>query len=300
MRRWISKQSHASPRISVVAALYNKPRELLLCLEGYRLQSFQDFELILADDGSMPEVDEICRNFAREVSFPITYLWQEDRGWGKLRMLNWAILEAKADYLCFTDGDCIPHRHFVKCHAEESNEKTVQCGRRVDLMEKISPAISTEDVRAGRLDCKRWLVERILKDEVDYGWKGFYLPRFLARTVASFSRKPALLGSNMSLHKKWLTEVNGFDESFTVPGIGEDTDMQRRFEMLGLKIGWITYRAIQYHLWHPLTPVGKEAHEIFESVKSRKNKTAIKGIREFLPEFEAAFKSPKQRPASQD
>ena len=286
MRRWHGNIASETPPITVVVAAYNRPIELLLCLAGYRRQSLGNFELILADDGSGPEVEEIFKRFSKEVSIPTTYLRQEDRGWGKLRMLNWAALEAKADYVCFTDGDCIPHRHFVRNHLEESDERTVQCGRRVDLMEKISPAISEEDVRSGRVDSVIWLAERILKDEVDFGWRGFHLPRILARMIDAL-RAPTLLGSNMSLHKKWLLELNGFDESFTVPGIGEDTDMQRRFEMAGLDVRWITYRAIQYHLWHPPTAVGKVAHEIFESVKSRRNKTALKGIKEFLPEFKS-------------
>lgn len=287
VKRWFQNRTHHLPKISVVIAAYNRPRELELCLEGFRRQSLQDFELILADDGSKPEIEAMFKKFAGEVAFPAVYLWQEDRGWGKLRMLNWAILEAWAENLCFIDGDCIPHCHFVRAHAEGSCKNAVQCGRRVDLMDKISSVISAQDVKAGRLDDPFWMLSRILKDEVDFGWQGFYLPRFAARSATSFLRKPALLGSNMSLRKKWLMEVNGFDESFNVPGLGEDTDLERRLEMAGLTVEWITYRAIEYHVWHPLTAVGIKAHAIFDSLKSQNRKTALKGIQEFLPEYQA-------------
>ena len=293
MRRWVQNQTGGQPSLSVVVAAYNRPRELLLALAGYLRQSDRNFELILADDGSRPEIEDFFKAFGREAPFPTTYLWQEDRGWGKPRMLNWAILEARGEVVCFTDADCIPHRHFVRSHAQEARDKTVQCGRRVDLMEKISPAITAADIERGCFDSAAWMAEKILKGEVDFGHQGFFLPKFAAQAIHAFTREPTLLGSNMSVHKKRLLEVNGFDECFTVPGIGEDTDMQRRFGLAGLEVRWITYRAIQYHLWHPLTPVGKEAHKIFESLKARNNKAAVKGIREFLPQFESAFSGSK-------
>ena len=244
--------------------------------------------MILADDGSKPEIEEIFRRFSREALFSTAFLRQEDRGWGKPRMLNWSVLEAKADVICFTDADCVPHRHFVRSHLEEAGENRVLCGRRVDLMEKIAPEISREHVRTGQLESPLWLLGRIFKGEADYGEQGFYISRLPFRIARAFSRKPTLLGSNFSVRKQSLLDLNGFDESFTVPGIGEDTDMQRRFEMAGLKLRWITHRAIQYHLWHPLTPVGRQAHDIFESLKSGGNQRALKGIQEFLPEWEAA------------
>ena len=191
MKRWSLNHGGAVPKISVVAAVYNKARDLGLCLEGYLRQSFRDFELILADDGSELEIEEICRRFGSKAAFPVTYLWQPDRGWGKPRMLNWSVLEARAENIVFTDGDCIPHPHFVRAHSEEAREGVVQCGRRVDLMEKISPVISAQDVSKGRLDSLTWMTARIIREEVDFGWQGFYLPRFLARTMTAALRKPA-------------------------------------------------------------------------------------------------------------
>ena len=44
------------PACSVVVAFYNKLRELELVLAGFARQSFRDFEIIIADDGSRPEV----------------------------------------------------------------------------------------------------------------------------------------------------------------------------------------------------------------------------------------------------
>lgn len=263
-----------------------------MCLEGYRRQSFlSDFpdgmQLIVADDGSGPEIEEIFSKFADEVSFPTTFLHQDDYGWGKLRMLNWASLEALADRMIFTDGDCVPHRDFVRAHFENSKETTVYCGRRVDLMEKLTRTLDLPDVISGKMDSNFWLLKNIIKDEMDFGEQGFFLPQWAANFIPIFSKNsaPTLVGSNFSIHKKWLLNVNGFDESFVTPGIGEDTDLERRIKLIGLNLEWITYRAVQFHLWHPLTHVGERTHQTYESLKQKGNRTALKGINELQSEL---------------
>ncbi len=273
------------PAASLVMAVYNKPRELSMCLEGYRRQSFSGpWELILADDGSKPDIEAIFQSFSKEVPFLCTYLGQEDNGWGKLRMLNASIVQAKSDWMIFTDGDCVPHKHFVRAHVEHAEEKTVLCGRRVDLMSEISSGLTPQDVKEGKLDSFSWFFPNYLRDKMDFGQMGFYLPRFMADPLNPLIRKtgPSLLGSNMSLDKKWLIEVNGFDETFDRPGFGEDTDIERRLRMLNLNFKWVTHQAIQYHIWHDLTTVNRSI-ETYERLKQTNNLRALKGI-EQLPD----------------
>jgi len=289
VKKWtINFDDKTKPAVSVAVAVYNKPRELKMCLEGYRRQSCLKnnpaaFELILADDGSSSDIEDIYRKFAGEVSFPCTYLFQEDKGWGKIRMLNAACLEALADRIVFTDGDCVPHRHFARSYAEMMDEDSVYCGRRVDLMGKISAPLSEKDVASGRLDSLCWHLKAVFGGLVDYGEQGFYFPDWLYGlfTLCMAKNRPSILGSNFSIHRKWLKEVNGFDESYHTPGIGEDTDLERRLRMTGVKFRWITHKAIQYHVWHTLTKVGEQSRETHEALKSKGNKEAVKGLKQF-------------------
>lgn len=296
MKKWTKNfdlnTNTSHPKIAAVVSVYNKPRDLQLCLEGWQRQSFLldhplELHLILADDGSGPETEEIFSKFSAKVSFPTTFLHQNHRGWGKLRMSNWAILESKADQIIFTDGDCIPHIQFVKNHFESFEENAVCCGRRADLMEEITKNLTLEDVKTGTLDSNFWLLQNILKDKIEYGGHGFYFPEWTAKIIRLFSRtkSPTLLGSNFSIYKKWLFEINGFDETFETPGIGEDTDLERRLKMMGLKLKWITHRAIQLHLWHPLTEVGEKTWQTFEMLKNKSNRTALKGLKELQSEL---------------
>jgi cellulose synthase/poly-beta-1,6-N-acetylglucosamine synthase-like glycosyltransferase len=234
----------------------------------------------VADDGSGPEIEALFKAFADSVSFPCTFLWQEDAGWGKLRMLNWATVEALADRIVFTDGDCVPHGHFVDSYLSDFSDEAGHCGRRVDLMEKLGPSVTADDVRAGRLDDPLWLARRIRAGEIDYGAQGFRLPRVLAGLIRTFSAKPTILGSNFGIHRKLLEKINGFDESFKSPGLGEDTDIERRLRLAGIPLRWITYRAIQHHLWHPLTKVGEQSRLMLALRAQSNSREAVQGLRE--------------------
>ncbi|MEA2082269.1 MAG: glycosyltransferase, partial [Elusimicrobiota bacterium] len=52
-----------NPGISVIVAAYKRPRLFKLCLEALAGQTFKDFELIIADDGSGPEIKHIADSF---------------------------------------------------------------------------------------------------------------------------------------------------------------------------------------------------------------------------------------------
>ncbi|MBI4217916.1 MAG: hypothetical protein HY610_02240, partial [Elusimicrobia bacterium] len=162
----------------------------------------------------------------------------------------------------------------------------VCCGRRVDLMEKITPQLNLEHLKNGTLESPYWILRHAGKGEIDYAEQGLYLPRWLLEIEEMFPlQKPTLLGSNFSIHKKWLREVNGFDESFQSPGLGEDTDMERRLKPLGLEFKWIKHRAIQYHLWHPLTALGEQSRSMYAQRLLEGNRQAIQGLKELKMEL---------------
>lgn len=57
-----------SPKISVIIALYNAERTLHRCLDSLLAQTFQDFDVIIVDDGSTDCSLEICREYANKDS----------------------------------------------------------------------------------------------------------------------------------------------------------------------------------------------------------------------------------------
>ena len=74
---------------------------------GYEAQDTKNFELIVADDGSRKETYDMLQRITPQLSFQVKHVWHEDKGFRKCDILNKGILAAQADYLLFSDGDCI-------------------------------------------------------------------------------------------------------------------------------------------------------------------------------------------------
>jgi len=254
-------------KATVIAAFYNHLDYLKLVLAGFDRQTEKKFELIIADDGSSEDVVKEIKKIIPKHSFPIKHIWQDDKGFRKNRILNKAIAESNSDYLIFIDADCIPHRGFVEGHLSFSQKNISLTGRRVNLSEKITNMLTEKNVREGFLE-KNFLL--LIKDglfgkSIDVE-KGLYLKnKFL---LQFFNRKSrGLLGCNFSAYKEDLINVNGFDERYEAPSIGEDSDIQYRLELAGVKVKSINHSAVQYHLYHKLQERSRRNLELFAQVK---------------------------------
>jgi hypothetical protein len=84
-------------------------------------------------------------------------------------------------------------------------------------------------------------------------------------------RSRGMIGCNFSLYKKDLLGINGFDELYDGPGFGEDTDVEYRLSLSGVKGKSLRNLAIQFHLYHPHTITSKATQERFEHVKTLSN-----------------------------
>ena len=76
------------PSISVIISTYNKPHFLEKVLTGYCFQTFNDFEIIIADDGSSNETKEMITKFEQFIPQKIYHVWHEDNGFRKCKILN--------------------------------------------------------------------------------------------------------------------------------------------------------------------------------------------------------------------
>lgn len=257
----------SSPSLSLVIAVYNKPDVLRLVLAACERQSFKDFEVIIADDGSGPAVGKLIEELKPQVPFPLVHRWHEDRGWRKNIILNSAIRASRAGHIVFIDGDCIPARHFLLDHWNEREEGKVLLGRRVETSERWSKGLTLERIRTGEFERMGW-------DEIVDGLKGkslrvedgIRMPSALLRKIL-LRKVRGMLGSNFSAAKKDLVAINGFDELYDGPGCGEDSDVQYRLSLIGVTGKSLRNLAVQYHVWHPRMPVSDPSWDRFEMVK---------------------------------
>jgi glycosyltransferase involved in cell wall biosynthesis len=238
----------SKPSVGVVFTTYNRPHDLERVLAGYARQSWRQFEIVIADDGSGDKTRE-CIVRARDAwDLDIRHVWHEDVGFRKCLILNRAIVETRADYLIFTDGDCIPHPEFVAGHVALARPGHFISGGCVRLGEIATQSIGAEDVLAGRVFDARWLQQR---GESPLNLRKLALSAEPWRGVMNSitTTRPTWNGHNSSTWREEVLAVNGFDERLGYGGL--DREFGERLERCGMKGVQARYSLICLHLDHP-------------------------------------------------
>jgi glycosyltransferase involved in cell wall biosynthesis len=90
-----------NPLFSVIIPTYNRAAKLQRTLESVLAQSYDNFEILVMDDGSTDNTAEVVASFADQ---RITYRWDKNFG-GPARSRNRGITLAKGQWVCFLDAD---------------------------------------------------------------------------------------------------------------------------------------------------------------------------------------------------
>ena len=90
------------PEVSIIIPVYNTENYLDKCIQSIVGQTFDNFEIILVDDGSTDRSGEICDVWARKDN-RIKVLHQTNGGSAKAR--NAGLQQARGSYIGFADGD---------------------------------------------------------------------------------------------------------------------------------------------------------------------------------------------------
>ena len=234
-------------QISVIISTYNAVPWLEKVLWAYNNQTFKNFEIVIADDGSGPETKQLIDAMSKIVFYPIVHVWQEDEGFQKSKILNKAILACNADYIAMSDGDCIPRKDFLQVHEDNKEVGHFISGGYFKLPMNISTMITKEDILSEVCFKKSWLKERGLKKSFKNNklTTNSSKAKFLNRITTTNS---TWNGHNASGWKKDILKVNGFDERMQYGG--QDRELGERLMNLGIKGKQFRYSAICLHLDH--------------------------------------------------
>lgn len=228
-------------QLTVIISYYKDLANLKLILKALNNQSVNNFEAIISEDDNNNETIDFVKKHKSDYTFPITHLNQTvDNGFRKNEMLNKSIKISNGDTIAFIDGDCIPHRHFVKAYVNQTEKGNILWGRRVMLGKKVSQKLS-KNQKVENLSFYKLLFSdsELVKDAL-------YLPN-----INLTFKQRGLLGCNWGVKKKHLLEINGFDEDYIKPGVGEDVDIEWRLKAIGLQMKSMKNKAIVYHVYHP-------------------------------------------------
>lgn len=114
--------------ISIIVPVYNAEKYLAETIQSIMAQDYQNFELILINDGSKDRSLDICNEFAQRY-LQIRVIDQKNSGVSAAR--NKGLLEAKGEYIAFADADDLMENDMlsalIKC-ADEYGADVVSCG----------------------------------------------------------------------------------------------------------------------------------------------------------------------------
>jgi GT2 family glycosyltransferase len=250
------------PTSSLIISVYKDTEALNLILDCIDKQTVKPNEIIISEDGESPEMASYI--LQANITFShlnIIHLHQEDLGWRKNRALNRAVIASKYEYLIFIDGDCLPYCTFIENHLLLSHKKIILAGRRIEFNEQLSAQIRCKAIDV--IDLTNHYLKNLptlLKFKTRHLEEMFYINA--KNLLSKIFRKDVnfLLGCNWSCYKEDLLKINGFDENFTAPTYGEDTDVAMRFKGIGIELKSCRYNANLVHLYHKKNFNQEQAH----------------------------------------
>ena len=107
--------------ISVIIPVYNSEQTIAACIESVQLQSFDNWELVVVDDGSTDGSGAICDTYAVGDD-RIRVIHQDNRGRTEARWQG--VIQIKGLWACFVDSDDTLPIDALKTLYEATNETT--------------------------------------------------------------------------------------------------------------------------------------------------------------------------------
>lgn len=201
---------------SLIIPLYNRPQEIDELLDSLTRQSYQSFEVLVIEDGSVRDARTIVEGYRGRLD--IHYYEKPNEGQGFAR--NFGFERAKGDYFVIFDSDCLIPAEYLTCVAAFLEKEPLDAYGGPDaahetftpVQQAISYSMTSPFTTGGIRGNKRHI--------------GTFHPR-------SF---------NMGVSRKVWEQVGGFK----LTRLGEDIEYSVRIQASGFRIGLIP-DAVVYH-----------------------------------------------------
>ncbi|RAJ13160.1 glycosyltransferase family 2 protein [Olleya aquimaris] len=234
--------------ITVIISTYNSEAWLAKVLESYRHQDYENFEVIVADDGSRETTKDLIDSFREDYPVNLRHIWHEDKGYRRQELLNKCIVQTEYDYILMTDGDCIARKDFVSTHAKYAEKGYFLSGGYLKLDMPTSEVITLKDIENENCFDTDWLKKNgsvSFKNALKINVSGI-----LADVLDTVTPTGATFNNcNSSAWKDDLIAINGYDERMQYGG--PDRELGERLFNYGIKSKQIRHKAICLHLDHP-------------------------------------------------
>lgn len=269
-------------KCSVILSIYKDLPNLDIILYALQHQTIKPDQIIISEDGE----DENTNLYIRKISAKhrsMRHLTQEDNGFRKCTALNRAVINAENDFLIFIDGDCIPHKRFIQNHLHLAEKNKVSAGRRLEFGPVFSCFLRKSHLFFHFINSRLFLsvlwpllfIDKVKNFEVGFQSKWLY--------EKTKNRPTKLLGCNFACFKEDLLSVNGFNEEYKQYGKGEDSEIEWRLNLKGIKTKNTKFLTPVFHLDHPKKSNPNTINEeIFKKTKNSNNYWVKSGIDKYI------------------
>ena len=226
-------------QVSVIVTTHNRPSYLSKVLDGYLRQTKAPQQIVVADDGSDDETRSLVRAFQARAPFEVVHAWQPHAGTPRLsHVRNLATRATTGEYLIYTDGDCVPTKHFVADHARLARPRWFVQGKRMWIRYKAldeftgaeSVAKMLQLAAIGGLTKAYWLL---------------HLPG-IGPEVGSID---GVRSCNLGVYRDDVQAINGWNEAF-VGFWRQDSEFCLRLVRSGVRRRDAVFSAMVFHLEH--------------------------------------------------
>jgi glycosyltransferase involved in cell wall biosynthesis len=199
------------PEVSVIIPTYNCDRYLPEAIASVQQQTFQDWEVIVIDDGSTDETQQAIAPYANS----IRYLYQDNQGVAAAR--NHGIQQAAGEWIAFLDAD-----DFFFPEKLEAQVAVTRAHPGVGMVHSGWRRVNAQGNCL--MEVKPWET----------------IPDL---TLESWLRWKPVLPSAMLFHREWLVQAGGFDARFPP---AEDTELVLRLARMGCPATWLRRVTVGY------------------------------------------------------
>ena len=102
-------------KYSIIVPVFNRPDEIDELLESLTRQTFNDFEVIIVEDGSQKPCKEVCDKYTDKLN--LKYFMKENSGPGQSR--NYGAEHSEGEYLLILDSDVVLPENYLYAIEEE-------------------------------------------------------------------------------------------------------------------------------------------------------------------------------------
>ncbi len=189
------------PQISVIIPLYNKAEYVSRALDSILSQSFDDFELIVVDDGSTDGSPDVVRGYQDR---RLRLIQQENAGPGAAR--NRGVKEAQGTYVAFLDADDEWMPDYLK-RSYETLQQHPECdvcvsSRTIKAEGKVIHSVECISGLIGRDYSGAWQLTSSISD------------RELEHIIRAFQPGSVFMSRQLYLDLGGYSEVNHFGEDW--------------------------------------------------------------------------------------